>query len=875
MASAPFSTVVRYFRGSAPPAAGEEPTDQQLLARFARGRDEAAFAALVGRHGPLVMGVCRRVLPNAADAEDAFQATFLVLARRANLVAWRSSVANWLHGTALRLARKLLVADSRRRAREKKVAPKTEPAATAAVEWQELCNLLDAELRRLPTSERAALLSCYFEGRTQDEAARELGWSLRTLQRRLERGRDLLRSRLMRKGLPLPVAFLAGVLLNEAAAAGKAAETARAAAVFVTGGTPTARAAASTLAVTVLRENARRVARIVVAGLVLLGLCAAAVRYDFLSPEEEDVDLPAVAAGMPIVRPAVDAAGDRLPEGAVSRLGSVRFRHSDVITCAAFSRDGMTVVTGDRAGRVTLWDVDSGWRLREIRNLPRKAITALAVSPEGKILVTQGEGVAMTFSTVEGIRLGGQDHPPTRAAGRIAMIENHRLVFRDAKTGKELDSGGQYYRAERLTVSPDGRTAASWSEAEPQTLDIWDVATGKRHEFPGHRNTITSLSFSADGGLLVSADGVGTAQLWEPLTGREQGTAGPIWCHEVVCSPDGSLFAGFQSTTNLSGLYDVRTGQQLDRLVGYSCSSRHVVFSADGRLLVEGVWGRRIARLWDVQTGETVWEIGVGQDRPARVTLSPGGSVVASGGYNGGVVRRWNTRTGFQLRTLSTPHEMVRTVALGPGARTMATCGGDDPVYLWDTHSGKQLARLDGLGGAAQTLAFSADGRLLLGAGNGRARLWDVAGGSELERFEGHEGPITAAALSADGRLAATGSSDTTILVWDLTGGKTADLRLTPAELDRLWADLDDADDRTGYRAAGMLAAVPRQSVPFLAERLPTDTTPTRTRRALRTLEHINSPEARQLLEKLGSGPADTSLSREARALSDRILPLP
>ncbi len=845
MASAPFTSVVRYFRGTSAPAPGEELTDRQLLNRFTCGRDESAFATLVSRHGPLVMGVCRRVLRNDADAEDAFQATFLVLARRAALVAWRSSVANWLHGTALRLARKLLVANSRRQARERRAAAKVkEASAQVATEWQELCNLLDGQMRRLPGAERSALLACYFEGRTQDEAARELGWSLRTLQRRLERGRDLLRPRLVRQGVPLPVAFLAGVLLNEAAAAGKAAEIARAAAVFVAGGTPTARAAATTLAVSALRANARGMFRLAVAGLLLLGACAAAIRFDFLLAEDEEVPQPAASSQSPVVRPLVDASGDPLPKGAVGRLGSLRLRHTDAISWATFSQDGETVIVGDKGGHVVRWDVASGWRLRLARQAPRrgeeaKDFQSLALPPDGKVL---------------------------------AAIENHQLVFREVASGQRRYGGEPGYPADHLTVSSDGRTVATWSGSDPQTLDLWDATTGKHRDWAGHRNPVTSLSYSGDGELLLSADGVREqARLWEPATGRELAKVGPPSCREVVFAPDGKSFVAFQSETHLSGLWDTASGQPLDRLIGYSCSSRNLCYGAGGRLLVEGVWGRKIARLWDAQTGEMLWEIGVAQDHPARVTLSPGGTVVASGGYDGGPVRRWNTRTGMKLSPLNTPHKVVRTVAIAPGGRTMATSGDDDPVYLWDPQAHKQLHRLEGLAGAAaRTLAFTADGRRLLGVGGGRARVWDVATGDELERFEGHDGAVTAAAISPDGRFAATGGSDTTILVWDLTGGKTAERHLSSDEVERLWAELADPDDRIGYRAAGTLAAVPGQAIALLADRLRAQDPPLRLRRALLALERIDTPEARQFLEKLASGASEDRLTREARAITAR-----
>jgi RNA polymerase sigma factor (sigma-70 family) len=212
------NSVLHHVRRLAAVHAGGRPSDQDLLSRFVRDRDEAAFAALVERHAGLVLGVCRRLLRHAHDAEDACQATFLVLARRAATIRKQASLASWLHGVAFRAAANLRRTRARRSAHETALA---EPPATppADVTWREVQAVLDEELARLPERLRAPLVLCYLEGRTRDEAAQLLGWSPGALRGRLERGRERLRARLTRRGLALPTALLAALLPEQGAAA--------------------------------------------------------------------------------------------------------------------------------------------------------------------------------------------------------------------------------------------------------------------------------------------------------------------------------------------------------------------------------------------------------------------------------------------------------------------------------------------------------------------------------------------------------------------------------------------------------------------------------------------------------------------------------
>ncbi len=214
-------------------------SDGQLLDRFIARRDEPAFEALVLRHSPMVWGVCRRVLRNHHDAEDAFQATFLVLARKASSVLPREMVANWLYGVACQTALKARTVTARRHAREKQVMEMPEPEAVVHAERDELIPLLDQELSRLPDKYRMPIVLCDLEGKTHRDAAFQLGWPIGTLSGRLSRARGLLRkSRPERRGLILPAGSLAAILSDRASAYVSAAvvsSTVRAAGLIATG----------------------------------------------------------------------------------------------------------------------------------------------------------------------------------------------------------------------------------------------------------------------------------------------------------------------------------------------------------------------------------------------------------------------------------------------------------------------------------------------------------------------------------------------------------------------------------------------------------------------------------------------------------------
>jgi RNA polymerase sigma factor (sigma-70 family) len=264
-------------------------TDAQLLERFTLGRDassETAFAALVERHGPMVLGVCRRVLGDRNDADDAFQVTFLILARKGRSIARRELLANWLHGVARRTAHEARVRAARRRAKERESVPEVADVRESAVESEaqrrELQALLDEELARLPDRYRLPLVLCELEGRNRTEAAAILGIPEGTLSSRLSRGREALRKRLNRRGLTLTAGTL-GTLLSRDVLAGLPAAlvetTAQAATRFAM--SPAAAGAVSapvaTLAEGVLKAMLLTKLKLVVGLLMIVGVLTAGV----------------------------------------------------------------------------------------------------------------------------------------------------------------------------------------------------------------------------------------------------------------------------------------------------------------------------------------------------------------------------------------------------------------------------------------------------------------------------------------------------------------------------------------------------------------------------------------------------------------------
>jgi RNA polymerase sigma factor (sigma-70 family) len=270
-------------------------TDGQLLERFLGRRDEAAFEALVRRHGPMVLGVCRRVLRHEQEAEDAFQASFLVLARKAASLRARDLLGNWLYGVAYRTAMKARTMNARRRAREGRAGIKPTAEAPTEDRWDELVPLLDEELSKLPDKYRVPVVLCELEGRSRKEVARLLGLPEGTLSWRLAHARKLLAGRLARYGLAVSGGALAAALSAKTASAcvtgALAASTARVAVLVTAGEALTAGAVparvvalAEGVVKTMLLTKLRAFVAVAVVALVGVGVVGLAYRTTAAEP---------------------------------------------------------------------------------------------------------------------------------------------------------------------------------------------------------------------------------------------------------------------------------------------------------------------------------------------------------------------------------------------------------------------------------------------------------------------------------------------------------------------------------------------------------------------------------------------------------------
>jgi len=238
MATIPLATALHNLCSSLRCQDQASRSDGELLESFVSRRDPDAFAALMKRHGPMVLGVCRRVLLNEADAEDAFQATFLVLVRKAASVRPRRMVGNWLYGVAYSTALKARAMSIKRVTKEREAAAR-QRTDDAGETWEQLHPLLDEELKALPDIYRAAIVLCDLEGKSIKEAAQQLGCPPATVGTRLSRGRSLLARRLARHGLTLSGGAIAMMIAQNATASvvpsGLMNSTVKAATLFAAG----------------------------------------------------------------------------------------------------------------------------------------------------------------------------------------------------------------------------------------------------------------------------------------------------------------------------------------------------------------------------------------------------------------------------------------------------------------------------------------------------------------------------------------------------------------------------------------------------------------------------------------------------------------
>jgi RNA polymerase sigma factor (sigma-70 family) len=590
------------------PDAGQ-PGDGDLLRRYVADRDEAAFEELLRRYGPMVLGVCRRVLADPADAEDAFQATFLVLVRRPGAVRDGERLGSWLYGVAYRVAVRARAQARARRARHRELNDMPADESASPPVENEVRALIDEEVMRLPRRYREAVVCCYLQGRTQEEAAGLLGWPRGTVSTRLNRARDLLRVRLSRRGLVLSAGVVVGLLAQAAVPAGLLGSTLRLVGHALAGAALPAGAAA--LADATLRQLSRRkfhAALVVTLALAVAGGGALAAFFRHDAPPGDPPPGPPVAARWEA--PRVWREPGRFPDDA----------HTRGVWAMAFTDDGRTLLTAGGDGAVRLWDVATR-------------------RPTGSFRGHAGQVVALA------LRPGGAEAASVSDDGRLCLWDTAACRARVSAPVRD----GQDWR---LAFSPDGRTLAAANAADGG-IDLWDVAKGARRDtFGGHGGQVMGLGFLADG-RVASADSAGRALLWDPATLRVSKTwqapqpwsppgVMPEWDQPRAWSPDGrtvvSASANPIDPTPLK-FWDVERGTVRNARPGPAARRWALAFGADGRLLATAA-GDGMARVWDVASGEELASFPAATPEiPIMIALSGDGRLLCTASPDG--LRLW------------------------------------------------------------------------------------------------------------------------------------------------------------------------------------------------------------------------------------------
>jgi RNA polymerase sigma factor (sigma-70 family) len=597
-------------------------TDGDLVADYARCRNDEAFAELVRRHGPMVLNTCRRTAyPDTHLAEDAFQATFLVLAIRAGTVSPPERVGAWLHGVAVNVSRKAL-------SWSHKLAP-TEPADLDRFPSQRpepdpdhfaLRSVIDEALVSLPAKYRSPVVLCELEGQSRAQAAQTLGLNEGTLSGRLARAKKLLAERLTRRGVTLPAAGVAGVLLpGETTAVVPAllvAATTRSAALVSAG--LAAEQAASAPVATLVRGVSLPMSttfKLLAAGAAAIALVVAAISLSGF-PER---DVPPISQAGPVVvakPPQVMFAPVPVPQ---QRWGEVHtLAHKHAITALALGAD--FVATGDEGGVLVLWDPTTGAVKDELldgKGRKGKPIDQLQPAPDGTWLYLATEHAESAHQ----VRVAREDRTFPSMGGKGNWVTYG--VTADGAYWIERIAGGNLL----LLVKNDlgskkmgGFPAAMF----PHDDKIDFVAAGGA-------DAIVSIS----GGVLRRWSINSKEVLWQVELDRFESTA-------LAVSSDGKSIAvgGSDGTTRL---FEGESGKSLRTLKGHDGAVRAVAFGADGKRLVTGGADGK-ARVYDPGSGKELAVLKGHEDAIAAVAVGPDGRTIATGSADR-TVKLWRVRT--------------------------------------------------------------------------------------------------------------------------------------------------------------------------------------------------------------------------------------
>ncbi len=708
------SALVRQFSRTLLSQQLENLPDRQLLDRFINSHDADAFAAIMERHAALVYGVCRRVVQDSHQAEDIFQATFLLLARKARSLRQSELLANWLFGVARRLSLKVQ-AKRERIAKLERQAAALKHEAQSPRPWDEPLRILDEELQRLPACYRRPLMACYLRELTQEDAAKSLGLSVRTLRRRLTNGKELLRTRLATRGAGLSILVAAATAMTAKVDA-NVIDRAKEAVLF-----GSIRPEVATLAAQATQLTTAFKLRL---GLVAL-LTVSALVGGFAKPRTPQV--PAVQPKpMPKLQTAErrDRFNDPLPPGAIARLGTISLQHAGPVERLAFSPDGKELMSAGH-GVLRRWQIETGHEIDhfDFREINRPILGCCLTDDWKNALVVYGNPnqldplVPQVYDVASRQRIHDFSMPRRFNAtvdgyGRLLTANSEKLEAWDILTGQskfsvpfKSSSGsvGLFANANNLLASYNGE------------FHVFDLTSGRKittfgKGTPGY---FSQRWYSGDGKWLITQ----SYELGEPKPAR-----GNLSMQEMI--PDKSL-----------RIWNAEKGEVVGSLPLAPYFSYDVTFTPDSKTFLvvakaatDG-FERSDIQWWDVATRTLKMTWPNDLTSIANIAISRDQKLLAAASVNGSI-RIWNVTDRKEISHLESHECILSRATFSPNGEKVRTLGHDEELIDWDSASGKPIRRWHEMKKTPGMFnAYTSDLRYRVSAEQsptGRITIWDV-----------------------------------------------------------------------------------------------------------------------------------------------------